>query len=102
MIQDAISFWTEIQRYENMLAADPRSYCFVPLSELYRKLNLLDDAVSVAVKGCSMHPDYPGGFFALGAAYNAKGEKAEARKALEQAVALKPELTEALKLLGEL
>lgn len=100
-VEDAISFWTDIQRYENMLAADPRSYCFVPLSELYRKLGLLDDAISVALKGCGLHPDYPGGFFALGAAYQAKGENAEARKALETSVSLKPEHAEALKLLGK-
>lgn len=102
MVEDAISFWTDIQRYEDMLAADPRSYCFVPLSELYRKLGLLDDAISVASKGCDLHPDYPGGFFALGAAFNAKGHKPEARKALERVVALKSDHLEALKLLGQL
>ncbi|HJV66682.1 MAG TPA: tetratricopeptide repeat protein [Geomonas sp.] len=100
-VEDAISFWTDIQRYENMLAADPRSYCFVPLSELYRKLGLLDDAISVALKGCGLHPDYPGGFFALGAAYHAKGENAEARTALESAVSLKPDNIQALQLLGK-
>ncbi|MCM0083676.1 tetratricopeptide repeat protein [Geomonas sp. Red32] len=102
MIEDAISFWTDIQRFENMLAADPRSYCFVPLSELYRKLGLLDDAIMVASKGCGLHPDYPGGFFALGAAYGAKGETASAMEALEKAVELKPDHVEALKLLGQI
>jgi tetratricopeptide (TPR) repeat protein len=102
MVEDAISFWTDIQRYENMLAADPRSYCFAPLSELYRKLGLLDDAVSVAEKGCKMHPDYAGGFFALGSALSDKGIKDQARQALERAVELKPDSPQALKLLGQL
>jgi tetratricopeptide (TPR) repeat protein len=102
MIEDAISFWTDIQRYEDMLAADPNSYCFAPLSELYRKLGLLDDAISVAQKGCALHSDYPGGFFALGAAYFDKGMKGEARQALEQVVALKPDHLQAQKLLGQI
>ena len=102
MVDDAISFWTDIQRYEDMLAADPNSYCFAPLSELYRKLGLLDDAISVAQKGCQLHPDYPGGFFALGSAYHAKGLGQEARQALERTVSLNPDNLQALKLLGQL
>ena len=102
MVEDALSFWTEIQRYEDMLAADAKSYCFAPLSELYRKLGLLDDAVSVAQKGCALHPDYPVGFLALGNACYAKGMTAEARQALERVVSLKPDHLQALKLLGQL
>jgi tetratricopeptide (TPR) repeat protein len=102
MVEDAISFWTDIQRYENMLAADPRSYCFAPLSELYRKLGLLDDAISVAEKGCKTHPDYAGGFIALGNALSDKGIKEQARQALERAVELKPDSPQALKPLGQL
>src|SRR6185369_12522033 len=102
MVEDAISFWTDIQRYEDMLAADPHSYCFAPLSELYRKLGLLDDALHVAQKGCELHPDYPGGFFALGNAYHAKGQNDQARQALEQVISLNPDHLQARKLLGQL
>jgi tetratricopeptide (TPR) repeat protein len=102
MVEEAISFWTEIQRFEDMLAADPRSLSFAPLAELYRKLGLLDDAISVAKKGCALHPDYPGGFFALGAACFDKGLTDEARPALERVVLLSPENLRAQKLLGQL
>jgi tetratricopeptide (TPR) repeat protein len=102
MVEEAISFWTEIQRFEDMLAADPRSLSFAPLSELYRKLGLLDDAISVARKGCELHPDYPGGLFALGHALFDKGHKDEARSALERVVLLNPENLRAQKLLGQL
>lgn len=102
MIEDALSFWTEIQRYEDMLAADAGSLCFAPLSELYRKLGLLDDAISVAQKGCALHPDYHVGFLALGNACYDKGLAAEARQALERVVILKPDHLLALKLLGQL
>lgn len=102
MVEEAISFWSEIQRFENMLIADPRSLSFAPLSELYRKLGLLDDAISVAKKGCDLHPDYPGGFFALGSACLDKGLQEDARPALERVVQLNPEHVRALKLLGQL
>jgi tetratricopeptide (TPR) repeat protein len=102
MVEEAISFWTEIQRFEDMLVADPRSLSFAPLSELYRKLGLLDDAVSVAKKGCELHPEYAGGFFALGSAYFDKGLKNESRTALERVVRLSPENLRAQKLLGQL
>jgi len=102
MVEDPGSFWTDIQRYEDMLVADPRSHCFAPLSDLYRRLGLLDDAISVASKGCEMHPDYPGGFLALGSACYEKGLAAEARQALERVVALTPEDHRARKLLGRL
>lgn len=101
MVEDALSFWTEIQRYEDLLAADAKALCFAPLSELYRKLGLLDDAISVAQKGCALHPDYAIGFLALGSACYAKGQTAEARQALERVVAIKPDHLQALKLLGQ-
>lgn len=102
MVEDALSFWTEIQRYEDMLAADAKSLCFAPLSELYRKLGLLDDAIMVAEKGCAAHPDLPAGFLALGTACYAKGLAGQARSALERAVALQPNHLQALKLLGQI
>lgn len=102
MVEDALSFWTEIQRYEDMLAADSKSLCFAPLSELYRKLGLLEDAVSVAEKGCAAHPEYHLGFVALGNACYAKGMASEARRALERAVSLQPDHIQALKLLSQI
>ncbi|UFS69656.1 tetratricopeptide repeat protein [Geomonas sp. RF6] len=101
MIETAISFWADIKRYEDMLEADPRSYCFAPLSELYRKLGLLDDAISVAKKGCTLHPEYAGGFLALAAALLDKGEKGAAREALERVVGSNPDNLRAQKLLSQ-
>jgi tetratricopeptide (TPR) repeat protein len=102
MVEEALSFWTDIQRYEDMLAADPQSLSFAPLSELYRKLGLLDDALSVAQKGCALHPEYAAGLFALAAACHAKGLKVEARSALERVVQIAPDHAAAQKLLGQL
>ena len=102
MAEDASSFWTDIQRYEDMLADDPLSYCFAPLSELYRRLGLVDDAISVAQKGCYTHPDYYGGFLALGAACYDKGLNDRARRALERALVLKQGNLRIQKLLGQI
>jgi tetratricopeptide (TPR) repeat protein len=102
MLEDAISFWTDIQRYEDMLVADPNSHCFAQLAELYRKLGLLDDAISVARKGCELHPDFSKGFFALGNACYAKGLIFEARRALERVLSLSPGDLPTKKILGQL
>lgn len=90
MVDNNLSFWTDIKQYEDELSADPASYCFIPLAELYRKLGLLDDAISVASKGCALHPDSVEGLLVLGGASLDNGETREARQSLEKALALDP------------
>lgn len=102
MAQESTSFWADIKKYEDMLAKDPRSYCFAPLAELYRKLGLLDDAINVAVKGCEIHPDYVGGFMALGRAFYEKGLKVESKAALERVISGTPDNHLAQKLLSQI
>jgi len=102
MEQDITSFWAQIKKYEDALASDPTSYNFVPLAELYRKMELHDDAILVAKKGCEVHPDYVGGFMALGRAYFDKGLKDESRTALEKVIGLTPDNFLARRLLGQI
>lgn len=102
MEQDTTSFRVDIKRYEELLAKDPNSYCFAPLAELYRKLGLLDDAISVAKQGCEIHPDYVGGYMALGRAYFEKGLKRESRDALEKVVKATPDNLLAHRLLSQI
>ncbi len=102
MAQEEVSLWAEIKKYEDTLAKDPLSFCFAPLAELYRKVGLLDEAVDVARKGCGHHPEYVGGFMALGRAYFEKGLKNESREALERVIAVNPDNNLALKLLSQL
>jgi len=91
MEKESTSFWADIKKYEDILTKDPSSYCFAPLSELYRKLGLLDDAVAVAKQGIEAHPLYIGGFMALGRALYEKGSRDEAKAALEKVVLATPE-----------
>ena len=102
MAQEVQSFWTDIKKYEDILLNDPNSFCFAQLSELYRKLGLLDDAIFVAKRGVEMHPDYVGGHLALGKAYFDKGLKPDSREALERVVRSTPENYSAQKLLSQL
>ena len=102
MEHDVTEFWTDIKKYEEALANDPASYCFVPLSDLYRRIGLLDDAIHVAKKGCDIHPDYTGGYMALGRAYFEKGMKPESKAALEKVIASTPDNLLARRLLSQI
>lgn len=102
MGRETESFWTDIKRYEDILARDPGSYCFAPLSELYRKVGLLDDAIATASKGIELHPEYVGGYMAIGRAYFEKGETAQSRNALERVVRVTPDNLLAQKLLSQI
>ena len=96
------SFWAEIKKFEDMLLVDQRSYCFAPLSDLYRKLGLLDDALNVAKRGIAIHPEYVGGYMALGRAFHEKGMKEESMAALQHVVKVTPDNLLAQKLLSQL
>ena len=102
MQQDSGAFWTDIKAYEERLAANPDSFCFARLAEIYLKVGLTDDALHVARKGVAKHPGHIAGQRALAMACHAKGLSAECRTALEQVAAAMPEDNEALKLLGRL
>lgn len=102
MEHDATTFWSDIKKYEDALAKDPGSYCFAPLAELYRKMGLLDEAITVAKKGCDLHPDYVGGHMALGRAFFEKGMKSESKEVLEKVVGFTPDNLMALKILSQI
>lgn len=102
MGEDKTSFWTDIKQFEGVLERDPDSYAFVPLSGLYRKLGLFDDALSVAQRGCSRHPNLVAGQLALGLACHDLGLKDECRAALENVVRVTPENLDAQRILSRM
>jgi tetratricopeptide (TPR) repeat protein len=102
MEQDTTSFWTDIKKFEDILAKDPNSYCFAPLADLYRKLGLLDDAIAIARRGNELHPEFVSGCLVLGHAYLEKGMRAESLPLLEKVVRSTPENIQAQKLLSQL
>jgi tetratricopeptide (TPR) repeat protein len=102
MEQEGQSFWADIKKYEDTLDRDPNSYCFAPLSELYRKLGMVDDAIIIAKRGCELHPEYVGGYMALGRAYFEKGMNTECRQALEKVVRVTPDNLLAQRILSQI
>jgi tetratricopeptide (TPR) repeat protein len=102
MEKESASFWSNIKKYEDMLAKDPKSYCFTILAELYRKVGLLDDAINVANCGIETHPEYVGGYMAVGRAYFEKGMKEESKQSLERVVRVTPDNLLAQKLLSQI
>ena len=102
MEKESTSFWADIKKYEDLLSKDLRSYCFAPLSELYRKLGLLDDAVAVANRGIEAHPEYIGGFMALGRALYEQGNRDQAKFALEKVALATPENFLAQRILSQI
>lgn len=82
----------EIDRYQAMLDEDPTSRAFAPLGELYRKADLLDQAIEVCEKGLKHHPNSATALVTLGRALLAKDDRIDdAQDALERAVELSPE-----------
>jgi tetratricopeptide (TPR) repeat protein len=102
MEQEGPSFWTDIKKFEDTLERDPNSYCFAPLSELYRKLGMVDDAITIAKRGCEIHPEYVGGHMALGRAYFEKGMNPEAKEALGKVVRVTPDNLLAQRILSKI
>ena len=54
-----------IVKYEKTLARNPRSQVFAPLSELYRKIGLMDKSRDVLQTGIRFNPDYIPGYIEL-------------------------------------
>lgn len=77
----------KIAGYLEILGKDPRSTVFVPLSDAYRRLGMLDDALSLAQRGVRTLPWFGPGFVALGRVQMQQGDLEDAlhsfRKALE-------------------
>lgn len=92
-----ISLLGKIAGYTEILSKDPRSTVFVPLSEAYRKMKMLDDAIEVASKGVTALPQYAPGFIALARAQAENGMVVEAANAFEKVLNLEDENLQGLK-----
>ena len=101
MGDEKTSFWADIKQYEEILERKPDSYAFIPLSELYRRMGLPDDALAVAKRGTGYHPQLVGGQLALGLACHELGLKEEGRTALEYVAGITPENVQAQRILSE-
>jgi len=87
----------KIAGYTEILSKDPRSTVFVPLSEAYRKMKMLDDAIEVASRGVAALPNYAPGFIALARAQAEHGMVSEAADAFVNVLKLEEDNIQGLK-----
>lgn len=58
-----------LNKYTLMYEKKPRSRVFAPLSETYRKLGMIDEALKILKKGIAQHPTYTLGYIVLSNCY---------------------------------
>jgi len=93
--------FSEITRLNEKYNKDPKSRIFVQLADLYRKNNMLDEALDVLNKGFEYHPEYPVAYLILGKCYYDKRSYIQARDAFEKTIALDPQNIVALRMLAK-
>jgi len=97
MSENSSSLLGKIAAYTEILAKDPQSTVFVSLSEAYRQIGMLDDALEIALKGTANMPGFCPGFTALGRVFSQQGELIRAAEAFEHALELESTNVHALK-----
>lgn len=91
-----------IERYQLELEKNPRSRVFAPLSEAYRKMGLIEEAVNICRIGVQANPDFAGGRVAYAKILLEKKAYQEALTQLEKAVHLSPDNLLAHSLMGDI
>lgn len=102
MSENSSALLGKIAAYTEILAKDSQSTVFVALSEAYRKIGMLDDALEIALKGTANMPGFCPGFTALGRVFSQQGELSRAAEAFERAVELEDSNVLALKGLAKI
>lgn len=92
-----ISLLGKIAAYTEILAKDPRSTVFVPLSETYRQMGMLDDALQIARQGVAALPRYCPGHISLGRILAQRGDLSRAIVAFEAALEIERDNLTAIK-----
>lgn len=92
----------DIEKLKEKVDKDPNSKLFVPLAEEYRKEGMLDDAISVLLKGIEKQPGYMSARVSLGKIYLEKGMSKEARGEFENVIKSIPDNLYAHKKLAEI
>jgi tetratricopeptide (TPR) repeat protein len=89
-----------IEKYERSLQKDPNSKVFAALADALREVGKLVRAEEVARHGLKIHPEYVGGYVALGRTLFQAKRFDEAVPVLQKAVSVSPENLLAYQLLG--
>jgi len=95
--QSSSSLLGKIATYTEILSHDPHSTVFVPLSEAYRQMGLIDDAYEIALKGVDALPHFSPGYITLGRIEAQKGLMEQSIASFNKALSIEPENIEALR-----
>jgi tetratricopeptide (TPR) repeat protein len=92
--------FSEISKLSEKYNKDPQSRIFVQLADVYRKNNMVDEALDVLNKGLEYHPQYALAYLVLGKCYFDKRAHIQARDSFEKTLALDPQNVVALRMLA--
>ncbi len=92
----------DLEKLKKKVEKDPLSKLFVPLSEEYKKLGMVEDATNTLLLGLENQPDYTSARVALGKIYHEKDMLSESRIEFEKAVSSVPDNLLAHKRLAEI
>lgn len=101
-MQTDLELKNKIAEYRTKLGANPDSFCFAKLAELYLEAGLVDKALNTALGGLEKNPGYIAAQRVLALALHESGRKDNCRTVLEQLVIATPEDFEIQKILGRL
>lgn len=100
MIMNELDF-TEITRLSEKYSREPKSRIFVQLADMYRKNNMIDEALDVLNKGFEYHSDYALAYLVLGKCQFDRRAYIQAREAFERTLTLDPQNIVALRMLAK-
>lgn len=92
----------DIEKLKEKVEKDPLSKLFVPLAEEYRKAGMVDEAISVLLRGLENQPSYMTARVALGKIYLEKNMLKEARDEFKKVITVIPDNLFALKKVAEI
>jgi tetratricopeptide (TPR) repeat protein len=92
----------ELEKLKQRVEKDPLSKLFVPLAEEYRKMGMLDEALSVLLRGLENQPNYMTARVSLGKVYLEKNMLREAKEEFKKVVNAIPDNLFALKKIAEI
>jgi tetratricopeptide (TPR) repeat protein len=81
----------DIEKLRLRVEKDPNSRLFLPLAEEYRKMGMVDEAISVILRGLEHQPGYTSARVALGRLYVEKSMVNEAKSEFEAVVKAIPD-----------
>ena len=91
-----------VKTYQEILAKNPTSKVFCPLSQVYRLKKELEKAKLTCLRGITHNPSYSAGYITLAQIYGDENNTEEALAALNRARELSPDNPKVYQIFGEL